>query len=43
MTGVMKKIFGLKRDGVMGGWRYLHNEQLPFNVILPSYYIPRKL
>jgi hypothetical protein len=25
---VLRKIFGQKRDGVMGGWRKLHNEEL---------------
>jgi hypothetical protein len=25
---VLKRIFGLKRDEVMGGWRKLHNEEL---------------
>jgi hypothetical protein len=25
---VLKRIFGLKRDEVIGGWRKLHNEQL---------------
>jgi hypothetical protein len=25
---VLKKIFGLKRDEVMGEWRKLHNEEL---------------
>jgi hypothetical protein len=24
----MRRIFGLKRDEVMGGWRKLHNEEL---------------
>jgi hypothetical protein len=23
---VLRRIFGTKRDGVMGGWRNLHNE-----------------
>jgi hypothetical protein len=27
-NGVLKRIFGLKRDGVMGGWRKVHNEEL---------------
>jgi hypothetical protein len=26
--GVMKRIFGPKRDEVTGGWRKLHNEEL---------------
>jgi hypothetical protein len=25
---VLKKIFGPKRDDVVGGWRKLHNEEL---------------
>jgi hypothetical protein len=25
---VLRRIFGLKRDRVMGGWRKLHNEEL---------------
>jgi hypothetical protein len=25
---VLRKIFGPKRDGVIGGWRKLHNEEL---------------
>jgi hypothetical protein len=25
---VLRRIFGLKRDGVTGGWRKLHNEGL---------------
>jgi hypothetical protein len=25
---VLRRIFGLKRDGVTGGWRKLHNEEL---------------
>jgi hypothetical protein len=25
---VLRKIFGPKRDAVMGGWRKLHNEEL---------------
>jgi hypothetical protein len=25
---VLRRIFGLKRDGVTGGWRKLHNEDL---------------
>jgi hypothetical protein len=25
---VLRGIFGLKRDGVIGGWRTLHNEEL---------------
>jgi hypothetical protein len=25
---LLRRIFGLKRDGVTGGWRELHNEEL---------------
>jgi hypothetical protein len=25
---MLRRIFGAKRDGVMGGWRKLHNEEL---------------
>jgi hypothetical protein len=25
---VLRRIFGPKKDGVMGGWRKLHNEEL---------------
>jgi hypothetical protein len=25
---VLRRIFGPKRDGVMGGWRKMHNEEL---------------
>jgi hypothetical protein len=25
---VLRRIFGLKRDEVMGGWRKLHNDEL---------------
>jgi hypothetical protein len=25
---VLRRIFGAKRDGVTGGWRKLHNEEL---------------
>jgi hypothetical protein len=27
---VLRRIFGSKRDGVTGGWRKLHNEELRF-------------
>jgi hypothetical protein len=27
-NGVLRRIFGLKRDEVTGGWRKLHNEEL---------------
>jgi hypothetical protein len=27
-NGMLRKIFGLKRDEVMGGWRKLHTEEL---------------
>jgi hypothetical protein len=26
---VLRRIFGPKRDEVMGGWRKLHDEELP--------------
>jgi hypothetical protein len=25
---VLRRIFGMKRDGVRGGWRKLHNQEL---------------
>jgi hypothetical protein len=28
-TRVLRRIFGPKRDEVTGGWRKLHNEELP--------------
>jgi hypothetical protein len=33
---VPRKIFGPKRDDVTGGWRKLHNEELPDLYSLPS-------
>jgi PAS domain-containing protein len=33
---VLRRIFGLKRDEVMGGWRKLHNEELRALQSLPS-------
>jgi hypothetical protein len=33
---VLKRIFGLKRDEVTGGWRGLHNEELHNLYSLPS-------
>jgi hypothetical protein len=27
-NGVLRRIFGPKRDGVTGGWRKLHNDEL---------------
>jgi hypothetical protein len=33
---VQRRIFGPKRDGVMGGWRKLHNEELHNLYSLPS-------
>jgi hypothetical protein len=27
-NGVLRKIFGLKKEEVAGGWRRLHNEEL---------------
>jgi hypothetical protein len=33
---VLRKIFGLKTDQVMGGWRKLHNEELHDLYSLPG-------
>jgi hypothetical protein len=33
---VLRRIFGSKRDGVTGGWRKLHNEELHNLYSLPS-------
>jgi hypothetical protein len=33
---VLRRIFGPKRDGVTGGWRKLHNEELPHLYSSPS-------
>jgi hypothetical protein len=33
---VLRRIFGLKRDEVIGGWRKLHNEKLHNLYSLPS-------
>jgi hypothetical protein len=33
---VLRRIFGPKRDGVTGGWRKLHNEELHNLYYLPS-------
>jgi hypothetical protein len=33
---VLRRIFGLKRDEVTGGWRKLHNEELHSLHSLPS-------
>jgi hypothetical protein len=35
-NGVLRRIFGPKRDGVTGGWRKLHNEELRNLYSLPS-------
>jgi hypothetical protein len=35
---VLRRIFGLKRDGVTGGWRKLHNEELHNLYYSPSTY-----
>jgi hypothetical protein len=32
----LRRIFGPKRDGVLGGWRKLHNEELHNLYFLPS-------
>jgi hypothetical protein len=33
---VLRRMFGLKRDEAMGGWRKLHNEELRNLYSLPS-------
>jgi hypothetical protein len=33
---VLRRIFGLKRDEVTGGWRKLHNEELRNMHVSPS-------
>jgi hypothetical protein len=33
---LLRRIFGLKRDEVTGGWRKLHNEELHNLYTLPS-------
>jgi hypothetical protein len=33
---VLRRIFGLKRDEITGGWRKLHNEELHGLYSLPS-------
>jgi hypothetical protein len=33
---VLRRIFGPKRDGVMGGWRTLHNKELHSSWSSPS-------
>jgi hypothetical protein len=33
---VLRRIFGLKRDEVMGEWRKLHDEELPVLYSSPS-------
>jgi hypothetical protein len=35
-TRVLRRIFGLKRDEVVGGWRKLHNEELHNLYSLPN-------
>jgi hypothetical protein len=35
-NGVLKRIFGPKKDGVKGGWRKLHAEKLHNLYSLPS-------
>jgi hypothetical protein len=34
---MLRRIFGLKRDGVTGGWRNLHNEELQNFVLFANY------
>jgi hypothetical protein len=41
-NGVLRRIFGLKRDEVVGGWRKLHNNELPNLYALPSIIRMRK-
>jgi hypothetical protein len=36
-NSMLRRIFGLKRDEVIGGWRKLHNEEL-----CNLYCLPRK-
>jgi hypothetical protein len=38
---VLRKIFGPKRDGVTGGWRELHNEELHNLYSSPSIITPQ--
>jgi hypothetical protein len=33
---VLRRIFGMRRDEVTGGWRKLHNEELPDLYSWPS-------
>jgi hypothetical protein len=33
---VLRKIFGPKREEVVGGWRTLHNEELPHFYFSPN-------
>jgi hypothetical protein len=35
-NGVLRRMFGLKRDEVIGGWRKLHNEKPPNLYSLPN-------
>jgi hypothetical protein len=35
-TSQLRRIFGPKRDGVTGGWRKLHNEELLYLYSSPS-------
>ena len=37
-NGVLRRMFGLKRDEVTGKWRRLHNEELLCSVFLAKYY-----
>jgi hypothetical protein len=38
---VLRRIFGPKRDGVIGGWRKLHNEELHNLFYLPDVVVIR--
>jgi hypothetical protein len=33
---VLRRIFGPKREAVMGGWRKLHSNELHYSYLFPS-------
>jgi hypothetical protein len=33
---VLRRVFGLKRDEIIGGWRKLHNDELHNSYTLPN-------
>jgi hypothetical protein len=35
-NGILRRVFGQKRDEVTGGWRKLHNEELHYLYSSPS-------